>query len=260
MDDKEIIFLVFSASITILLISIGLMLFLLFFVRTSNKNFKEKIKLKEKYEKELYSTQMEIKDQTLRYVGQELHDNIGQLLTVTRIHLKELLKTIDNDKLAEVNNIAGKALEELRLLSKSLNKGEFAKKSSFTELVEQEMQLIEKTGVIKAHLIIEGIVYNFDKDHELICFRIIQEFMSNALKYSGCENLYFKLNYQPQLFSLQISDDGKGFDKNNVIKGNGLINIENRAQMIGANYQLLSESGRGTKIILNLKTNQNDTV
>jgi signal transduction histidine kinase len=255
MDDKEIVFLIFSASITILLISIGLVLFLVFFVRTKKRDFAERFKLMEAYEKELYNTKIEIKDQTLKYVGRELHDNIGQLLTVTRIHLKGLVKVIDNEKLTEVNNITARALEELRMLSRSLNNSDRAADTSLLKLVEQEITLIDKTGAVKPSLKVAGDVYNFDVGHEIICFRIMQEFVSNALKYSGCEHICFELDYQPGEFSFRLRDDGKGFDKHSVVKGSGLINIENRAKMIGAHYELKSTAKNGTTIIVKLKTN-----
>lgn len=255
MDDKEIVFLIFSASITILIISIGLVLFLVFFVRTKKRDFAERFRLMEAYEKELNNTKIEIKDETLKYVGRELHDNIGQLLTVTRIHLKSLVKVIDNEKLAEVNNITARALEELRMLSKSLNNSNRPAHMSLLQMVEQEILLIEKTGAVKPHLKVAGDVYNFDVGHETICFRIMQEFVSNALKYSGCEHIYFELSYQPEEFSFVLRDDGKGFDKQRVVKGNGLNNIENRAKMIGADYELRSKENSGTSIIVKLKTN-----
>lgn len=254
MDDKEIVFLVLSASITILLISIGLMFFLLFFVRTKEKNTKEQFRLKQQYEKELFAARIEIKDQTLQQVGRELHDNIGQLLTVTRIHIKGLIKVFNPEKLDEINHITGKALDELRALSRSLNKGTYGNSASLAELVRQEALQIEKTGVIRAHVKISGNVYNFDADHEVICFRIMQEFVSNALKYSGCENIWFELDYKPGLFDCCVRDDGKGFSKDSVVKGSGLINIENRARMIGAEYELKSMPGKGTRITLQLKT------
>ena len=161
------------------------------------------------------------------------------------------------EKLEEVNRITAKALDELRSLSRSLNKGTYGQYAGLQELVLQEVQLIEKTGVIRPHVKISGKVYTFDADHEIICFRIMQEFVSNALKYSGCENIYFRLDYQPGMFGCCVSDDGKGFIEGQIVKGNGLINIENRARMIGAEYELKSVPGKGTKITLQLKTQLN---
>lgn len=259
MDDKEITFLILSASITILLVSIGLVLFLVFFIQTKSRNLKEQYRLKEQYEKELFAAQIEIKDQTLQHVGRELHDNIGQLLTVARIHIKGLLKTGENEKLNEVNTITANALDELRKLSKTLSRGGYERDAPLTELVAQEMALIKKTGVINAHLKIFGQEYSLDAEHEIICFRILQEFVSNALKYSGCEHLYFELHYLPELFIFVLKDDGKGFDAEKIIKGSGLVNIENRVRMIGATYQLKSQIGKGTTVTIQLKPNKNDT-
>lgn len=262
MDDKEIVFLILSASITILLVSIGLVLFLVFFIRTKSRNLRQQYLLEEQYKKELFAAQIEIKDQVLQHVGRELHDNIGQLLTVARIHIKGLVKINDNEKLAEVNNITATALDELRKLSKTLISGGYERDAPLPELIEQEMNMIEKTGVIKAYLHIEGKEYKLGADYEIFCFRILQEFVSNALKYSGCENLFFELQYLPDLFIFTLRDDGKGFDTVNITRGNGLNNIENRAKMIGATYQLISQENKGTKLTFQLKPNNktNDTV
>jgi signal transduction histidine kinase len=254
MDDKEIVFLIISASVTVLLISVGLIVFLAFFIQTKKRNMKERFRLMEEYRNELYTTQIEIKDQTLKHVGRELHDNIGQLLIVARIHLKTLLKTGEQDKLAEINEITGRALDELRKLSRSLNNGDRVKDSSLLQLVQQEVAMIDKTGVIRTDLRALGTEYRFDRNHELIVYRILQEFVSNALKYSGSEHIFFELSYQPGWFSFTLKDDGKGFDPDRVAKGSGLANIENRARMIGAQYSLDSAPGRGTSIHLKLKT------
>lgn len=260
MDDKEITFLILSASITVLLVSIGLVLFLVFFIQTKNKNLKEQYLLKEQYKKELFAAQIEIKDQTLQHVGRELHDNIGQLLTVARIHIKGLMKEDEREKLKDINSITANALDELRKLSKTLNRGGYERDAPLSELVAQEMLLIKKTGVINASIKIEGEEYRLDTEHEIICFRILQEFVSNALKYSGCENLFFELHYLEDLFVFVLRDDGKGFDQDKILKGNGLNNIENRARMIGATHQLNSEIGKGTTITIQLKKQKHDTV
>lgn len=254
MDDKEVVYLIFSASITVLLISVGLVFFLAFFIQTKKRNLKERFRLMEEYKNELFNARIEIKDQTLKHVGRELHDNIGQLLIVARIHLKQLLKAAETDKLTEINQITGKALEELRLLSQSLNSGDLDKDNSLVQLVRQEVAMIGKTGVIYPHLSIRGEAYSFDRNHELICYRILQEAVSNALKYSGCENIFFELSYQPQLFSFVLRDDGKGFSMDKVVRGNGLVNIENRAKMIGADCAFSTAPGKGTSICLTLKT------
>ena len=254
MDDQEVVFLTLATGITILLISLGLVLFLVFFVQTKRRSLTEKFRLMEAYEKELSSTKIEIKDQTLKQVGLELHDNIGQLLTVTRIHLKTLLKTVENEKLTEVNNITGRALDELRQLSKSLINNDAMKNLGLVQMIEGQVAFIEKTGVIKSQLKVVGEPYRFDAGHEIICFRIMQEFVANALKYSGCEHIYFELEYQPAQFSFVVKEDGKGFNPQQVVKGNGLNNIEHRAKMIGAAYQLETKEGKGTSIHVTLKT------
>lgn len=93
-------------------------------------------------------------------------------------------------------------------------------------------------------------IFTNDK-HEIVVFRIIQEFLSNSVKYSEAKNLNITLNYLESNMIITAKDDGKGFDINSIEKGSGLINMQSRALLIGANLHIDSKLNEGVKLVLN---------
>jgi len=82
-------------------------------------------------------------------------------------------------------------------------------------------------------------------------FRIIQEQVNNVLKHSGASNLIIDLGLEEaeKRIELNITDDGRGFDPENVPrKGLGLSNIRSRADLFGGKVTILSAPGEGCKL------------
>jgi two-component system NarL family sensor kinase len=91
---------------------------------------------------------------------------------------------------------------------------------------------------------------------ELVIFRIVQECLNNFIKHA-CGNLFSVcLHYAPDQLTLNISDNGKGFDTCTKMQGAGLINIRKRAAMLKGSCQI-SSSNTGTSIIINIPINEN---
>jgi two-component system NarL family sensor kinase len=253
MVDKDITLLILVTSISLLLVSIGLILFLVFFIKTKNKNIKQQYDLKNQFEKELFATQIEIKDQVLQHVGRELHDNVGQLLTVSRIHLKTLIKSDENpSRFDEINRSTLKALEELRQLSRTLVNEGLQKSKSLIKYVQEDVATIRRMDILEVELHIIGEQKDLDSNKEIICYRIFQEFVTNSFKYAACSKLIFELIYLNDSFTFIMKDNGKGFDIDKISKGNGLSNIENRARMLGAILTITSKPNQGTHLILKI--------
>ena len=93
-------------------------------------------------------------------------------------------------------------------------------------------------------------------EREIVLFRIVQEVLNNALKHSKAKNLTIVLHYFPVSFTLNISDNGKGFDLENVNQksisqaGAGLRNMQRRMELIGGKCNISSEIGKGTEVSL----------
>jgi signal transduction histidine kinase len=110
---------------------------------------------------------------------------------------------------------------------------------------------LNKLAELNVDLKVEGEGRMFEnKNDEIILFRILQEFFSNTLKYAEADSLQISIKYHADGISIRAKDNGQGFDMASATKSSGLINMEKRAQMINAAYELKSSLNQGTELIL----------
>jgi len=252
---SELIALISYVVFFILALLVVFIVFFTTFQRRKNQLLLDKINQQKEFDEELIKTQQEIQEETLKHVGRELHDNIGQMLVMSTMQMNAAVKIVnDDDAKIKVSNAAEtlkNTLDEVRALSKSLN-SDVIFNLGFDATVKNEIERLNKTGLIQSHVTITGEKVNFEnKKDELILFRILQEFFSNTLKYAaGAENLKCAINYHKDRLELSVVDDGVGFDINSAEKGSGLINMEKRAELINADFQLESQPESGTTLHL----------
>ena len=79
-------------------------------------------------------------------------------------------------------------------------------------------------------------------------FMIFKEAMNNCLKYSESKEVFLKAVLRRKKLKIQLIDDGKGFDIKNSPCGNGIVNMKNRAEIIGGSLKVTSQIGKGTII------------
>jgi len=221
----------------------------------------EKIALKNSYEREILESQLAVQNTTLQNVGQELHDNIGQLLIVAGFNLRTLKekaqKTNFLGQIEQTDDIVRQALNDIRALTKSLD-GEFVNQFGLLESLGHELDRLNKTQQIRAELTVEGETYSLSHEHEIVLFRMMQESLSNALKHAEAQSIRVQLDYQPDRLTLRIEDDGKGFDLAEVLSrelsgsGAGLKNMQRRARLIGGTCDFHSLLGQGTKTTIDI--------
>lgn len=260
--DSEINFLPIVATFTFMLFALFIIVFLFIFQNRQKMNLQEKATLKAQYDQEILKSQIEVQNATLQYLGKELHDNVGQLLSVARINLnvvEETTQEVENlGFVKQANELVEQSVQELRALSKSLD-GDFVQDFGLQEMIVHELQRIRKTKKFDTEIIVHGYKYFLGFEREIVLFRIVQEILNNALKHSGAKVIKVVLDYLPSSFTLQVSDNGKGFDYSSVIKnklsqsGSGLRNIQHRATLIDFECQIDSEITKGTHYVL--KTN-----
>lgn len=230
------------------------MVFFVTFQRRKNKLLLDKINQQKAFDEELAKTQQEIQEATLKHVGRELHDNVGQILSYATMQLNTVVKNVPEDlktRSEEASSALRRGLFEVRALSKSLN-NDIISNMGFDKTLSNEVQRLNKLGELQANLLVEGPKTDFEnKKDEIILFRILQEFYSNTLKYSDATEITTKLIYAAKKLHIEVSDNGKGFDLQTTNKGSGLINMKKRAEMIEANFDLSSAEGKGTQLMLN---------
>jgi hypothetical protein len=254
MQEIEIQIFVFVVTIVILILAVAMVFLFSFFQKRKTAFLIEQRETQLRFEEEINKSKLEIQEQALKNISWEIHDNIGQLLSVAKMQLNIVQMSVPEAqqiKIQETGNIVSKSLEELRGLAKSLNP-ETIKNKGLIESLELEMARFNRLNVIDASLEINGVSYNLSNEKEIILFRILQEFCNNTLKYSKASTLTIHLNFNENNLEITAQDNGIGFNINDTSKqhGIGLINIKSRGKLIGAKIDLKSEENIGTKLYI----------
>ena len=240
--------------IFVLVLITGLViLFFIVFQKRKNKLIMEKFRQQQQFQEELSSVQVEIQEQTLKNIGQELHDNIGQLLSVANMQLSIMNTQVPSEikeSFEETKNVVKESLGEVRALSKSLNSDVIASRG-FQLSVQNEIDRFNKLKFISAEMTTEGHPDSFANSKDsIILFRILQEFFSNTIKYAKASKVVVHLKYLSDSLEINVEDDGIGFDEAEIEKGSGLINMKSRAELIGVHFRLSSAKDKGTKLFM----------
>lgn len=254
LEKSEIILIVYIIAI-LLIIAIFVIIFFYVFQRRKNKMIIERIEQKRRFEKEIANAQIEIQEETLKNVSWELHDNIGQLLSVANMQLNMLALIKDlhiKPQLIEAKETVSNALQEVRTLSRTLNT-DIIKNEGLIHIIEIELERIKRLKFADTHIEVIGEEKTIKKEDAIIIFRIIQEFLTNSLKHSKAKNIYTKIIFESDCLQVKITDDGVGFDIRNTSNTSGLVNMSSRARFINAEYELQSAEKEGTSLDLKYK-------
>ena len=190
-------------------------------------------------------------------LGQELHDNINQILATSKLYLDVAIEEREPriELLAKSRNNISMAIEEIRRLSKELitpSLNDLGLVQSIKELI-RSIQMVKK---MKIRLSISGV----DEDallpeQKINVYRIIQEQLNNILKHAQASSVSIELNKQREQIRLCVEDDGKGFDPRMRRDGVGISNIMSRAELYNGRVEIDSSPGKGCRleVILNSK-------
>lgn len=247
------IFIIISITV-ILVFVIGIILFILNYHKRKLEHEQEKSVINKKHVEQLLTSQLQTQTQTMQFIGREIHDNIGQKLTLASLYSKQLLSKTGNDTgtINTIGNIIDESLADLRQLSKSLTNPSLAA-LSFAQLLQEEAVKINSLGSCHAEVKDAANGYVLTPAQKNILFRLLQEFIQNSLKHAACKKIKIDLQAANNKFIVSASDDGKGFDSTQKKEGQGLLNMQRRAEELNAVYEFKSAPGMGTQLILQLQ-------
>jgi signal transduction histidine kinase len=192
----------------------------------------------------------QIQERTFETISQEIHDNIGQLLSLAKLNLNTTdvnTPSIAQEKIEHSKELISKSITALRDLSKSLN-SELIKEIGLSKSIQRELSLLSRSGQYHTSFIEKGTPYQLSKQKELVLFRIFQETLNNIIKHSNARTVNVQMKYENKSFELAIADDGVGFSLPTPGNGLGIRNMQNRACLIGAELEFRSAVGQGTVI------------
>ena len=257
MWEKEIIVFVVLVNLVILILIGGVILFIYQYRKRQIRHGNEMVLLAEMHQKQLLSAQIDAQKETMVEIGKELHDNVGQKVTLASIYLQQIpYKQPENIELAhqvtEVNSLLNEMLSELRKLSRTLVEQENFM-GDFAKILKDEFKKIEEITHIKINFTNE--CQNIDlwtmKERNAI-FRILQEFIQNSLKHGKSSLINITFLADELGTRICAKDNGIGFEMDKVVMGIGITNLKRRAHDIGGKFEIRSTPGIGTEMILKL--------
>ncbi len=220
--------------------------------------------LQDQIEKQKIDQQRTITEVTIRAqekerieIGRELHDNINQILTTTKLYIDVAMHEpeLQNEMLDRAMVNISSAIEEIRSLSRSLvppSLGDIG-------IEEAIMEMISNLRMS------QGIIFEFSQerldsidlspDIKLMVFRIVQEQVNNILKHSKATRAEIKLSVTEKLLNITIEDNGIGFDTSKRSAGIGLNNIVSRAELHNGTMEVISSPGKGCILNVSIPVN-----
>ena len=259
---QQVVVIIIS-SIFLLVVAIGIILLVFIYQKKQQLYVREKEQLKVDFEKQILESKLEIQEQTFKYISQEIHDNIGQVLSLAKLTINTMTANdpqILEEKIDSSKKLVGKAIEDLRNLSRNLNT-DYITNLGLNISIENEIKILRNASKYEVEVLTKGNAYRLQHQQELIIFRIFQEILQNIIKHSGATAIAITFYYNPDCFILEISDNGIGFDvsilnensRTNV--GIGVLNMRHRANLISADFTIDSKPANGTIVKIKLPVN-----
>lgn len=240
------IFVIIIFGFFLMILMVSFIVTMAIFHRQRQVNNKQKMDaLKADYEKTILNVEKEIQEATLAHVGRELHDNIGQLLSLTKINLS----SSKPEKIYESRQLISQTIKEVRELSKTLNL-DWVENINLEDFIGIELQRLDRLDFCETGFKKEGQEVRLRKEIKLVLIRVIQECLNNALKHAQPHKIEVSLITSEKNFQIRIRDDGNGFDTKLKSSGLGLYNLEKRMKTIGGSILIDSQIGKGTDINL----------
>ena len=211
-------------------------------------------------------------------ISREIHDGPAQDLANALFTTTITERLMDKD-MAEAKKTLAELREELRKCLTGVRQIIFDMRPmalddlGLPQAVEQLIQLFGERGKLHGTFSMEGEHYTLPKHVEIAIFRIVQEALNNVVHHAKTNKVRVRMHYTSQALTVLIADDGVGFDPSHLteepeesddaldmetqrrLRGRhfGVIGMEERAKIIGAAIQILSEPGKGTKVHLRVQ-------
>jgi signal transduction histidine kinase len=256
-EKLDLILSIIAASLFVLGLIVAAFILFRIYLKRKNKLLLEKERLSIQFEQTLLRSKLEIQEQTLTNVSREIHDNIGQVLSMVRINMNTLKPGDEQEKIELMDELLEKAITDLRSLSHSLNT-EYIRKGGWIKAVQKLFTDLERSGKFNTFLQIEEALPALGDEKPIILFRMVQEIINNIIKHAGASEIGFHAVKKEETIIIAIRDNGKGFDTNTLVDGTGLTNLRSRAKMIDAELQITSQPGNGTKVIISVNTDTHE--
>lgn len=228
---------------------------------TKRKRTEEDLEESENKLRQLSSYLITAQEGERKRISFELHDELGQALSVLKLKLRSVERKLPHDqktRKVDCENVLSDIdliIENIRRLTRDLSPAileDLGLTGALRWMVDDFARLYKN----KVALNIEDINHLFSPESQIIIYRIIQEALTNIGKHAFSSHVSVATERSDHIVSFSIEDNGRGFNTNQMqmtnhnLKGMGLATMDERARMIGAKFNIQSHIGKGTRITL----------
>lgn len=230
------------------------------FIKDITLRKKGEEKLKRSYEeiKRLASHLQDVREEERLNMSREIHDELGQQLTVMKMDIDWLRKKLAvpesetvREKLNELNLMMDETIKTVRKIASDLRPG-LLDDLGLGAAIEWHLKEFEKRTGIAVHYQGLSEEVSLSMSSKTALFRIVQESLTNVARYAQAQNVKINLQKKNDHLLLAVQDDGIGFDVEKVSskKTFGFVGMRERTSMMGGNCDINSTPGKGTTIIV----------
>jgi signal transduction histidine kinase len=253
MGETEITIFIVIANFILLIFIGGIIVFIFQYRKRKLAHEQEKEQINLIHRQEILTQQIDTQTQTMKDIGQEIHDNVGQKLTLAAIYTQQLEHANNYPELKEsfenISKIINDSISDLRQLSKSLVNPDSIK-IDLLEMIKNEANQINQSGFLRMKIDTDFSKIPLETKMKNSIFRIFQEFTQNSLKHANCKNILINILKTEQGVVIKMIDDGNGFTIHEKNNGIGLSNMKRRAKEMDIDFEFTSKINEGTQLIL----------
>lgn len=206
--------------------------------------------LKQEMDRQRIMAQIEGQEKERARVAKDLHDGLGQMLNAIKMNIKMIVK--NNDEASNLSSLMDEAIQESVRISENLWPAKL-KDFDLAKCLRSLCQGIEQSSQISIVFEANGYDEDIDISPKVNFYRIAQEALTNAVKHGQPDSIHVQLNVSNEVLRMTIEDNGIGTKPvvmNNTLSQNGLINMRDRAEVMGGKFTFESDTVRGTMVIV----------
>ncbi|MGP8198519.1 MAG: sensor histidine kinase [Limisphaerales bacterium] len=236
-------------------------------LKKSEHHYSELLEQSERLQEQLRRLSRQIlsaQEEERREISRELHDVIAQTLTGINVRLAALKKeAATNTKgldrnIARTQRLVEKSVDIVHQFARELRPAVLDDLGLIPALHSFMKSFTARTGV-RTHLTAFAAVEQLDTARRTVLFRIAQEALTNVARHAQASRVEVSIRKLPDGICMKIEDDGKSFQVDRVLRGNGskrlgLLGMRERLEMVGGRFDVESVAGKGTTIIAQFST------
>lgn len=204
---------------------------------------------------------LELQDKERKRIAQDLHDRLGSMLSMVKLHFQktnkdiEVLQKQNQEEYAKANKLLDEACDEVRKIAHNLVSG-VLKNFGLVPAMEELKSTLENTKQFNVELLTHEFKKRLPRNYEIAIYRVIQELVANIIRHANASEISFQLFMKKDRLQIIVEDNGVGFDVKEVeSKGIGLKNIKSRLSSLDGTIEVDSHKGRGTSVIIEIPLN-----